>query len=326
MRSNFIWRRLAVLGAFLPVLVGSVQAQTYPSRPVQLIAPMAPGGGIDNLARYVSQKLSERLGQPVVVENRPGANGNIGANLVSRATPDGYTLLATYVGTQSINESLYKNPGFDPIKDFEAVAPLASTSYVVVANATVQAKTMKELVAYAQKNPGVLNYGSAGAGSVGHLAGKMFEQMTNTELTFVPYKGTAPALIDLRAGRIQLMFNTLSSVSNHFGNGGLHPIAIASKNRSSKFPDIPTSAEDGYEDFLVSTWYGIVAPKGTPKEIIGRLNREINLILQDKDVKKWFADQDFEAMHMTPDEFAHFIKEERDLWKKIVVRGNVTID
>lgn len=326
MRSNFIWRRLAVLGAFLPVLMGSVQAQTYPSRPVQLIAPMAPGGGIDNLARYVSQKLSERLGQPVVVENRPGANGNIGANLVSRATPDGYILMTTYVGTQSINPSLYKNVGFDPVKDFDAVAPLAATPYVVVANASVPVRTMKDIVEYAKKNPGKLNYGSAGAGSVGHLAGKMFEQMTDTTLTHVPYKGSSPASIDLAAGRIQLMFNTVSTLGHLFGESGLRPIAIASKDRSRKLPDIPTSAEEGYKDFLVSTWYGIVAPKGTPKNIIARLNREINLILEEDDVKEWFAGQDYEPMHMSPEEFANFIEEERDRWNRIIVDGNVAID
>jgi len=325
MRNKIKWR-LGLMAVIFPAVCLASQAETYPSKPVQLVAPMAPGGGIDTLARYVSQKLSERLGKTVVVENRPGANGNIGAGLVSRAPADGYTLLATYVGTQAINPSLYKNLGFDPIEDFEAVAPLAAASYAAVINASVPANTFQELVEYARANPGTLNYGSAGMGSVGHLAGKLFEQETGTELTYISYKGTAPALIDLRAGRIQVMFNTLSSMKSNLDDGTVRALALLSPTPSGKHPDVPTTPKIGYKNLEVSTWFGIVAPKGTPKDIVEQLNREINLVLEDEEVKKWFADHEYETMHMSASEFSTFITQERDRWNKIIVDGKVTIE
>jgi len=246
--------------------------------------------------------------------------------MAQRSPTDGYTLLMTYVGTQAINPSLYKNQKFNPAEAFDAVAPVAAAPYVLVANSKVPVKTMADVVQYAKANPGKLNYGSAGMGSVGHLAGKIFEQLTDTSLTFVAYKGTAPSLIDLRSGQIQLMFNTLGSLGKYFGQDQIRPIAIAADKRAASYPDIPTSREAGFGDFKVSTWYGIVAPKGTPKKIRERLNHEINEVLKDDEVKRYFAQEDYEAMHMSVDEFDGFIHSEQMRWNQIITDAKVTLE
>ena len=299
-------------------------AQTFPTKPVRIVVPQTPGGASDALARIVGQKLFEKWGQPVVIENRAGAGGNIGMDVVAKSPADGYTLLMSYVGSHAINVSIYKKLPFDPEADFVAVATLANVPFVAVANAMVPVSNMKELAAYAVKNP--VSFGSAGNGSVNHLLGEMFSTISQAKMLHVPYKGAAPALTDLIAGQTQLVFTSLPSVAQHIRAGTVKGLGVTGSKRAQAFKDIPTIAESGYPGFVINPWFGLFAPKGTPPAIIRKINADINKILADKDTLDKFALLGAEPYETTPQEFTAILHADIQKWATVVKSSGATAD
>ena len=315
-------RSAALLGLALCAL--SAQAQDFPSRVVKILVPQTPGGASDALARIVAQKLSEKWGQPVVVENRAGAGGNVGMEVVANSPPDGYTLLMSYVGTHAINGALYKKLPFDPEKDFAPVATLATLPFVVVAKADSPIKTIPDLVAAAKKEQ--LTYGSAGNGSVNHLLGEMFNSAAGVKLVHVPYRGAAPAMQDLMGGQINLVFTSLPSVSGAIKQGTLHPIAVTSAKRAASFSTIPTIVEAGFKDFDVNPWFGLFAPAKVPAQVVRKINADVNEILRSKDVVDKFAAQGAEPYLTDPQQFATVLKADIVKWGQVVKASGASVD
>ena len=313
-RSKII---LAVVAAFL-IPAGGAAAQSYPANPVRLVSPYPPGGANDILARIIGQKLGEDLGQQIVVENRGGATGNIGAELVAKAPPDGYTLLMGQASNLSINISLMGKLPFDPIKDFAPITLVATTPNLLVVHPSLPVKTVKDLVALAKAKPGSLNYASSGSGSAGHLAAELFKQVAHVNIVHIPYKGAAPALTDVVAGQAQLYFTSPISAQPFVRGGRLRMVAVTSLKRSPSMPDIPTVAESGYPDFDVVSWWGILAPAGVPREIISKLHMQIVKILAMPDVKAKLAEQGADAASNTPEQFAAYIKSEITKWGRLI--------
>jgi len=299
-------------------------AQDFLSRPVKIVVPQTPGGASDALARIVGQKLSEKWQQSVVIENRAGAGGNVGMDYVAQATPDGHTLLMSYVGSHAINASLYKKLPFDPEKDFAPVATLATLPFVLVARPDAPFKTVKELVEQGRKTP--LTFGSAGNGSVNHLLGVMFNSAAGTKLDHIPYRGAAPAMQDLMGGQINLVFTSLPSVAGSIKNGSLRPIAVTSGARSSNFPAIPTIAEAGYKEFDVSPWFGLFAPAKTPVAVVRRINQDIQDVLKNKEVIEKFNAQGADVLITQPAEFGAMLKSDLAKWGEVVKASGAQID
>ena len=314
------WTSLLALAA----LAFTSQAQDFPNRPVKILVPQTPGGASDALARIVAQKLNEKWGQPVVVENRAGAGGNVGMEVVANAPADGYTLLMSYVGTHAINGSLYKKLPFDPEKDFAPVATLATLPFVVVTRPDAPFKTIPELVAAAKA--GRLNYGSAGNGSVNHLLGEMFNTATGVKLVHVPYRGAAPAMQDLMGGQIQLVFTSLPSVAGAIKQGTLHPIAVTSAKRAASFSQIPTIAEAGYRDFDVNPWFGLFAPAKVPAQIVRKINADVNEVLRSPDVVEKFMAQGAEPYVTDPKQFAAVLHSDIAKWSQVVKASGASVD
>jgi tripartite-type tricarboxylate transporter receptor subunit TctC len=313
-RRNFL--HLAACTAALPAVSRVAWAQGYPSRPVRLIVPLAPGGATDIVARLMGQWLSERLGQPLVIENRPGGGTNIGTEAVVRAPADGYTLLM--VGpSNAINATLYDKLNFNFIRDIAPVAGVISAPNVTVVNPSVPAKTVPEFIAYATANPGKINMPSGGIGTAQHVAGELFRMMTGVDMVHVPYRSGGPALTDLLGGQMQVMFPNTSSSVEYIRAGKLRALAVTTATRSEALPEIPTVAEfvPGYE---ASGWVGIGAPKNTPVEIIEKLNREINAGLADPKIKARLADIGTTPFAGSPADFGKFIAEETEKWGKVV--------
>ncbi len=310
----------------LAATAGAVQAQGFPAKPVRLVVPQAPGGASDALARIVGQKLSERWGQPVVVENRVGAGGNIGTESVAKSAADGYTLLMAYVGTHAINAALYKKLPFDPNRDFSTVATLATVPFVMVVNAAVAAKDVQELIALARTKPGGLTYASAGNGSVNHLLGEMFNMATRVKMVHVPYKGAAPALTDLISGQVQISFTSMPSVIQHIRAGSLRALAVTSARRSDTLHDVPTLAESGLAGFDVNPWFGILGPAGMPAEIVKQINADIGAVLKMKDVQERFSGQGAEPYVTTPEQFNELARTDVAKWAVVVKESGATID
>jgi tripartite-type tricarboxylate transporter receptor subunit TctC len=308
----------------LAALAAAAPAQDFPNRPVKLLVPQAPGGASDALARVIAQKLSDKWGQPVVVENRAGAGGNLGMEAVATAPADGYTLLMGYVGTQAINGALYKKLPFDPEKDFAPVATMATLPFVVVAKADAPFKTIPELVAAAKKGP--LTYGSAGNGSVNHLLGEMFNTAAGVKLQHVPYRGAAPAMQDLMGGQINLVFTSLPSVAGFIKQGTLHPIAVTSAKRAAAFPNIPTVMEAGFKDYDVNPWFGLFAPAKLPAPLVDKINADVNEALRSKDVVDKFSAQGAEPYITTPQQFAEVLKADIAKWTKVVKDSGATVE
>ena len=308
----------------LTVLAAAGQAQDFPARPVKILVPQTPGGASDALARIIAQKLSEKWGQPVVVENRAGAGGNVGMEVVANAPADGYTLLMSYVGTHAINGSLYKKLPFDPEKDFTPVATLATLPFVVVTKADSPIKTIPDLVAAAKK--GRLTYGSAGNGSVNHLLGKMFNSAAGVKMVHVPYRGAAPAMQDLMGGQINVVFTSLPSVSGAIKQGTLHPIAVTSAKRAASFSTIPTVAEAGFKDFDVNPWFGLFAPAKVPPQIVRKINADVNDLLKSKDVADKFAAQGAEPYLTDPPQFATVLRADIVKWGQVVKASGASVD
>jgi len=313
-RRQFL--RLAAGTAVLPAMSRIASAQTYPSRPVRIIVGFAAGGGVDILARLIGQWLSERLGQPFIVENRPGAGTNIGTEAVVKAAPDGYTLLLVN-SANAINATLYGKLNFNFIRDIAPIASMMRQPQVMLVNPSVPAKSVPAFIAYARANPSKVNMASAGSGAPSHLAGELFKIMTGLNIVDVPYRGVAPALTDLLAGQVQVLFTSTGSAIEYIRSDRLRPLAVSTAMRSEALPDIPTMGEfvPGYE---ASQWYGVGAPRGTPAEVIDRLNKEINAALADPKMKTRFADLGGIAIAGSPADFGKLIADETEKLGKVV--------
>jgi tripartite-type tricarboxylate transporter receptor subunit TctC len=324
-----ISRALALFIAIATLATPFAFAQStanYPAKPVRLVVPFPAGGTTDILARAVAQKLSEAWGQQVIVDNRPGAGGNIGSDLVAKSKPDGYTLLMGTVGTHAINPSLYKNMPYDHVKDFVPVILVAGVPNVLVVNPSLPVHSVPELIAYAKANPGKLNFASSGNGTSIHLSGELFKAMTGVEMTHVPYKGSAPALTDLIGGQVQLMFDNLPSSLPFIKAGKLRALAVTSGARAAALPDLPTLAESGLPGFEASSWFGVLAPAGTPRDIVAKLDGTIASWLASPEAKEKLLAQGAIAAGGTPDDFARHIAAETSKWAKVVKASGAHID
>jgi tripartite-type tricarboxylate transporter receptor subunit TctC len=311
-------RTALALAALLAATAPRAAADVYPSRPIRFVVAFPPGGGTDIIARTVAQKLAERIAQQVVVDNRPGAGGNIGTDIVAKSAPDGYTLLMGSAGPLAINASLFKTLPFDPIRDLAPVTLAASTPNVLVVHPSLKVSTVKELIELAKAEPGQINFASSGFGTPAQLAGELFNSMAHVKLVHVPYKGASPALADLLGGQVQVMFSTMPPALPHVKDGKLRALAVTSLKRSPAAPDLPTLDESALPGFEASTWHGVVLPAGTPSEIIARLNREIVAILHLPEVVERLSSQGAEALGSTPEEFAAYIRSETAKWARVV--------
>jgi len=321
---NRIFR--SMLAALLCTLPFAASAQKYPDKPVHFVVPYPPGGPLDTIARLLGQKVSERIGQPVIVENKPGAGGNIGADSVAKSAPDGYTILMGAVATHAINPSLYAKIPYDPVKDFAPITLIGVTPNVLVVNASIPAKDVKEFIAYAKANPGKLNYGSGSTGSAGHLAGELFNSMAGVEMAHIPYKGAAPAMQDLLGGQIQLMFDNMASALPQVKSGKIRALAVTTPKRASGAPELPTIAEAGLPGFDISTWFGLFAPANTPKDIVAKLHDEFVRALTLPEVKERFAALGVEPAGNKPEEFAAYIKSEAAKYANVVKKSGAKVD
>jgi len=296
--------------AVLLCLAGLAQAQPYPVKPIHFIVPFPPGGGNDTVARAIAQQLGPDLGQPVVIDNRPGAGGSVGAELAAKSPPDGYTLFLAGVGSHAVNPNLHARLAYDPVRDFTPITLVATAPSVLVVNPAVPARTVAEFTAYARANPGKLNYASNGNGSAAQLAAAMYESMANVRMVHVPYKGIAPALTDLLSGEVQLMFGTVVALVPHIQAGKLRALAVTSRQRSALLPEVPSLAESGLPDYEAGSWYGVMAPAGTPREIVERLHGAIARALKQPDVAQRLAAEGAIVIGSTPAEFGAHIKAE----------------
>jgi tripartite-type tricarboxylate transporter receptor subunit TctC len=300
-------------------------ALNYPARPIRLIVSFAPGGSVDLVARLVGQKLSERAGQQMVIDNRPGAGGNISAEIAARAAPDGYTL---YMSSASlvVNVSLYRKLAYDPLRDFAPVTLLASVQNVLVAHPSVAASSVAELVTLAKKTPGKLLYASTGSGTSGHLAMELFKTLTGVDMTHVPYKAVGQAQIDLMAGQVSLWFPTIPGALPFIRAGKMKALAVAGATRSPALPDLPTVAEAGVRGYEASTWYPVLAPAGTPDAIVRKLNELLVAIVRDPQVREQLTSTGVDPIGSTPTELAAYLKSELAKWAKVVKAANVRLD
>jgi tripartite-type tricarboxylate transporter receptor subunit TctC len=306
------------------MLAGVVaQAQTYPTRPIQVIVPFAGGSASDVVTRILLDHAGKTIGQPFIIDNRPGAGGNTGTQAAARVTPDGYTLVATGSGSAAINKILYRDLGYDPQKDFEPISLVGIFPIVVVASAQLPVKSVAELIAYAKPRPGELNYGSVGIGSSQHLSGVYFGQVTDTKLTHVPYRNIAQYAPDLISGAVPLGFQWLPNVKATLDSGGARALAVAAHTRMAALPDVPTSAEAGLPNYETSGWFVMLAPHGTPKPIVTRLNQEITAALSDPAVRQRITEQGAEPVVMSPEQVGAFMAAETDKWRDIIAKAKI---
>jgi tripartite-type tricarboxylate transporter receptor subunit TctC len=322
-------RNLTILGAaaVLTTMTGTLQAQSkYPDRPITLVVPSAPGGTTDFTARLVAEQLSKALGQAVVIDNKAGAAGNIGNQFVARAKPDGHTLLVAYSGYQVGNPHLFKNAGWDPIKDFEPIAMMTRAPQVVVIRATLPYKNVQDLVSFAKSNPGKLNYASSGTGSIQHIAGEMLKQQTSTFMTHIPYRGAGPAVQDLLAGNVDLFITTPASVIGHLKAGSLRALAVTSPTRLTSLPDVPTAAEAGLPQFTLDSWFALYAPAKTPTDVVQTLNQTVGRILRQEDIVKKAEAAGTTTELMTPSQLGAYTKKELDFWGSVIKKAQIALD
>jgi len=313
-------------GIVLTIAAATAAAQAYPNRPIRFVIPFAPGGPTDILGRAVGQKLSESLGQTVVIDNRGGAGGNIGAEAVAKSPADGYTMLMGATSTHAINPHLYRKLGFDPLKDFAPVTLVANTPSLLAVHPALPVKTVRDLIELARSRPGQLTYGSAGNGSSNHLAGVLLCMMAGIDMTHIPYKGSGPALVDVMAGQVPLMFNNTASVMPFVKAGKLRAVALTSLERSPLVPGVPTVAESGLPGFEVRSWHGVFVPAGTPAEIVQLLSTRIAAGIAAPDVKERLNAQGVELVGNKPEEFAAFIRAEHAKWGKVVKASGARVD
>jgi tripartite-type tricarboxylate transporter receptor subunit TctC len=315
-----------LLPAFALVLATGAMSANYPSKPIELVVPYTPGGFADTLARMMGDSMGKTLGQVVVVQNRPGANGNIASAFVARAPADGYTILLSTISTMTINPYLYKNAGFDPVKDFAPISLLVDTTNVVVVNPKSGITSIKDLIDQARANPGKLTFGSSGNGSTLHLSGELFKQMVGVDMVHVPYKGGAPALVDLMGGQITTMFSDTSAIQ-HIQSGKLTALAVTSSKRLAALPNVPTVGEAGLPGYMVEAWYGLVAPKGTPKEAIAQLNAAIAQALQKPEIREKLRSAGSNPVENTSSEhFGKVIESDMAKWSQVIKSSKITLD
>lgn len=312
------------LGALLTL--GTAHAQGWPTKPLRIVVPFAPGGSTDIVARILADKLAAPLGQSVVVDNRAGAAGNIGAEAVAKAAPDGYTLLMATTGVMAINNALYKAMTYDASKDLEPVSFTTSITNVLTVPPDVPAKSVVELVALAKAQPGKLSFASSGAGSSTHLSGELFKSMAGIDVLHIPYKGSGQALVDLMAGRVTMIFDNMPSVLPYIKGGKLRGLASTGPKRSAAMPDLPTIAEAGLPGYESLSWSGIAVPAGTPRDIVLRLNREISTVLAQAEVKQKLAEQGADPVGGAPEVFAAHVRTEREKWGKLIRERNITVN
>src|SRR3954463_5000273 len=314
----------ALLAVFLLASSAALAQSDYPGRPLRLLVTVPPGGAADFIARLIGAKLAESLGQPVVVENRAGASGTIAADAVAKAPPDGYTLLQNSITTHGIGPHLFDKLPYDPVKDFAPVSGLALLPLIMAVNADVPAKTVPELIALAKRQP--LNFASSGNGGAPHMAAELVKSVTGAPLVHVPYKGSGPAVADLVGGRVQIMFDAAPSLIQHVRGGKLRVLAAASAQRNRLLPEVPTFAELGYPKVAVSLWYGVLAPAGTARPVIERLNRETRKVLESAEIRDKLLAQGAEPMPGSPEAFATFMQEESAKWAPVVKQAGVKLD
>ena len=319
-----LYRTFAALA--VGMMAGAAGAQQYPVKPIRLLVGFAPGGGTDIVARVVGQKLSEWWGQQVVVENRAGATGTIAADFVSKAAPDGYTLLMGHVNSNAIAPTLFRKLPYDAVKDFASITYIGYVPNVLTVHPSLPVKSVKDVVALAKTRPGELTCASSGTGSTQHLALEMFMTLTGVKIIHVPYKGSGQAIVDLVAGQVQMNFDTMPPVIDHIKGARLRALAVTTPKRASQLPDIPTLEETGLKGFEMTNWYGIVAPAATPRDIINKVNADINKALQDPAVRKRLVDVGTEISGGTPEAFDAFVKSEIAKYTKLVKAANVQLD
>jgi len=300
----------------------AMSAETYPSRPITVIVPFAGGSASDVVTRIVLERMSASMGQPIIVDNRPGAGGNIGTAMAAKAAPDGYTLVGSGSGPVAANKTLYRDLGYDPEKDFEAISPFAYFTIVITASTQLPVKTLPELIAHAKKNPG-LNYGSVGIGSSQHLSGVYFEQVAGVQLTHVPYRNIAQYTPDMISGQVPLGFQWLPNVLGPLNANGARALAVAGKNRLGALPDVPTTAEAGLPSYQASGWFAMLAPRGTPKEIVAKLNHELAAAVANPKVRELFMQQGAEGAVLAPEEAKKFISSEVAKWHDIITKAGI---
>ena len=300
-------------------------AQTYPSKPLKILVPFVAGGTSDIVARAVAQKLNE-AGYTTVVENRPGANGSLAAEATAKSPNDGYTILVGSIGTFAINMSLYKQPKYDVMRDFDAITVAVRTPNVLITPPGLPARNVKEFIAYAKANPGKVSYGSSGSGSSDHLSAELFKQQTHTFGVHIPYRGGAAAQLDIMAGNIEASFQNFGTVVPYIRSGKMQALAVTSRERMPQLPQVPTMIESGLADFDVTSWQALVAPKGTPREIVMKLQADIARGLRSADVAQRFKDQGFEIVANTPEQASAFFKSEIDRWSVVVKASGATVD
>jgi tripartite-type tricarboxylate transporter receptor subunit TctC len=305
---------------------GSAFAQAFPSKPIRIVIPFVAGGPSDTVGRAIGSKFQEFLGQPAVVENRPGANGAIAAEFVAKSDPDGYTILVGSIGVFSINAALYKDLRYDPVRDFAPITLAVTNPNVLITKLDFGPKSVKELVEFAKKNPGKISYGSSGTGSSDHLTSELFKQMTGTFGVHIPYRGGAAVITDLLGGQIEASFQNLGNVVTNVKAGKIRALAVTGRTRAPQLPDVPTVAESGYPDLIVTSWQAAGAPAKTPRDIVARLNDASVKALRSPDIRERLTQIGFDVVASTPDEFGRFMKEEVDRWTKVVQRGGIKPD
>ena len=331
MTSSFTTSRRTALLATTALLTAAAlpqmaSAQAYPTKSITIVVPFSAGGTTDILARIMGQYLSNELGQPVVIDNRGGAGGNVGTQLVSRAAPDGYTLLMGTVGTHAINASLYKNLPYNHVKDFVPLSRVAMVPNLLVAHPSQPFRSVPELVAYAKANPGKINYASSGSGTSIHLSAEMFKSMAQVFMVHIPYRGSAPAIADLLGGQTAIMFDNMPSALPHVKAGKLVPLAVTTAQRSPELPNVPTVAEMGIPGYEATSWFGLFAPAGTPAPVVQKLNATIVKALNDPAVKQRIAEQGALPNPETPEQFAAFIEKETAKWAAVVKASGASVD
>jgi tripartite-type tricarboxylate transporter receptor subunit TctC len=315
-------RIASALGAVLLTLPAA--AAPYPDKPVRLVVPFPAGGATDFMARSFGQKLAERLGQTVIIDNRAGAGGSLGAEAVASAVPDGYTLLFATMGSLTINPSIYKTLRYDPIKSFEPISLTHSTSNVLVVHPSIEAKSVAELIALARRRPGELNFASAGNGTTSHLSGELLKSLAGIDMVHVPYKGSAPAMTDFLGGRISMMFDTTSNFVEHVKTGKLRALGVTGRKRSTAMPGVPSISETpGLADYDMTLWLGVLAPAGTPKDVVARLHRDIAAAMSTSEMHKQLAEAGIDVRLSTPQEFASLIRSDMAKWAGVVKRSGM---
>jgi tripartite-type tricarboxylate transporter receptor subunit TctC len=324
-------RKLAVvlavmLAAFMPAVGGQAYAQSYPSRTVTLVVPFPPGGGVDALARILAERLSVSLKQNVVVENRTGGGGTVGTRQVAKAEPDGYTLMLAHTGTISINPSLYANAGYDPRKDFAPIGLIGSMPVALIAHPSFPAKTVADVIAIAKREPGKLNFGTSAVGTGGYLTAEYFKSVAGLDMTIIPYRGTAPLMSDLIGGHVPVSFGVLPPAIGNIQSGSLRAIAVTGTRRFSLLPDVPTASESGLPGFDAVLHYGLIAPAGTPRPIIERLNKELRALAESDLVKQRIQAEGGDAMTSTPEEYAKDIDQEETKWSTLIRKLSLKVE